>query len=735
MKRNLIFTLLLCYGTQLVAQQKQLTLENIWGGYFDEQKLTVHLLNNGQGVAFMRSDPATGKQEIRTLDFATGKLPDSIFSNQVMKDTSAITFTFFQDFALSPDDSRILIKTEIEPLYRSSTKEFNFVWDRNKGQLKPVSADGKQSYVNFSPDSKKIAFVRDGNLYVKDLESDAVTAVSFDGAMGQLLYGSADALYENGFGMQQAYAWSPDGEKIAYLRFNEGTVLNYPITMYERSYPNVVNQRYPKAGEMVPEVQVYVYDIRNKLTTKMDVGINPNQYITGLKWLPDGSALLIQRLNRPQNQLELLRNDLKTGNHEVIYVEQNLGNYVQVRPDNIVFLPNRNSFLWLSEKDGYNHIYEISMTTRVATQITKGEWEVFSIEGVNEGTGEIFFTSNEPSPRQRHLYKVSLDGRNRRKLTEGDGCHRILLASNNRFFLDESSVIDFPATYSIYNTAGKEIQKIWENKELRKRMKEYSIPDADLFSFKSNDSTQLQGWMIRPGGTSDTRRNPLLVYVYGGTGKQEALDQWGDKFMMTMRYFTNLGFYVVCIDPRGTSGRGETFRKANYKKVGEIEMDDIKALKNYMTRNYRVDTARTAIMGWSYGGYLASLAATKYAGLFNKYVAIAPVSNWRYYENVYAERLLSSPSENAEGYRNSSATNYVNDYKGGLLLVHGTADDNVHLQNSMVLSEELIRANKQFDQYFSPNRNHSLSSDRFPNVQRINLFTKIANFLLQGWSK
>ncbi len=732
MWRLILLFLLLGFSNFVNGQQKlPLTLENIWSGFFDQKDIKPQVMNTQPAVAFIRADKVTNFEGILTLDMVSGKIIDTVFSNQTKleKNSLPITFTFFEDFTFSPDDSKIIIRSEKQNIYHTSHKEFVFIWDDSKKTLKTLSTDGKVSAAIFSPDGKKISFVRDANIYLKDLETDKITSVTTDGATGSIINGIADEVYEDGFGLHKMYAWNAQGTKIAFVKINQNYVKRIPISNYERSEIQIQQNVYAKAGENISEAQVYIYDIANNNFTKLELGTNPNQYIVNFKWNPTGDNILVERLNRSQTTLEVVKCNGINGKFEKIILTETQKPFVKTNLDNIQFVSNTNDFLWLSEKDGYNHIYYNNAVTNVLTQLTKGKFEVKSIECIDVINDKIFFMSNMENTMQNHLCSVSLNGKNQTKITQQNAWHNTIISADNKYFFDKYSTLNAPLTYRIYKTTGQEVTNnaIIENKIFKEKIKEYNFVDAKTFTVNNSKGLPLNGWILQNNTVGD-KKKPLLFYIYGSNNKQEVTEEWTNRMAMTFRYYANLGFVVACIDPTGTPGKGVAFRSNTGESLETNAINDIENVKNYLIKNYNINANKTTLMGWSYGGFLTAIAATKYAGLFHKYIAIAPVTNWRDYAAAYTERLLQTPSDNPDGFKKTKPEEYIANYKGGLLLIHGSSDDNVHLQHTMKLAKALTESDNYYDIQIFTDKGHTLSDGDLDKT-RMNLFKKITKFL------
>lgn len=735
MKKYITLPLVCLILLQTVKGQNKklpLTLESIWSGYFDQKDIQPHILNTRPAIAFIRADKATNFEGILTLDMVTGKIIDTIFTNQtkVADVETPTTFAFFEDFSFSPDDSKILIKTEKQAIYKTSHKEFAYIWDDVKKTLKPVSTDGKISHAEFNNTGKYLSYIRDANLYLKNTETDKTIAITSDGNYGSIINGMADEVYEDGFGLSKMYAWNPQGTKIVFAKINQGIVRKYPIITYEKNEPTITLKSYAKPGETISETTIYVYDVKENSFSKLDVGGNPNQYIINFKWQPNGESIFVERLNRQQKKLEVLQCYATNGNIAKIVLTEEKKDYVRINVDNITMNPKGNSFFWLSEKNGYNHIYEVDYTLDAIKQITKGNWEVRSIEGFNSETQSLYFMSNQSASTQNHLYSISTTGKSMEKITNNRGWHDIWLSKDFAYFFDKSTTINNPSMYKIVRTNGKEItnKAIIENIRFQENTQGFDINDCKLFTVENNKGEKLNGWIINGDKILDTKKKPLLLYVYGGNNKQEVTEEWNDRMAMTFRYFANKGYTVACIDPSGTSGKGEAFRKSTYNNVDSIAINDIITTKNYLLKNYNIDSSKTTLMGWSYGGFLTSLAATKYSGNFSKYIAIAPVTNWRDYSAPFTERILQMPSDNPEKYSSLKPEEYIANYKGGLLMIHGSADDNVLVQHTLRLAKALTESDSYYDIHIFTDKGHNLS-DGGVDKTRMNLFRKIEKFL------
>jgi dipeptidyl-peptidase 4 len=625
------------------------------------------------------------------------------------------------------DESKVLLSKDEEPIYRYSFKANYFVFDLASKKITPVSTQGKQLYATFSPDGSKVAFVRDNNIFVKDLKTGNEKQITNDGKINHIINGRLDWVYEEEFQFERAFFWSRDGKRIAYYKMDESDVPEYSMTVFDKLYPTEYKYKYPKAGEKNAVVSIHTYDLTSGKTVTMDVGKEKDQYIPRIRWTSASDVLCILRMNRHQNKLEYLLADTKTGATNVILTEEDKY-YVDVEREQLTFLDDGKHFLNVSERDGFNHIYLYTLDGRIKNQITKGNWEVTQVYGLDEKSGRVYYQSTERSPLRRDVYSINLNGSDKKQLSTAEGTNEANFSSDYSFYILSNSSINRPPVITLNQKGGKTLRTLADNQEVVRAMRNFDINPFEFFRIKTSSNVELNAYMVKPPNFSATKKYPVLMYVYGGPGSQNVADSWGGARPMWHQLLAQKGYIVVCVDNRGTGFRGAEFKKMTYKELGKYEtIDQIESAK-WLAQQSFVDATRIGIWGWSYGGYMSSLCITKGADVFKMAMAVAPVTTWRFYDTIYTERYLRTPQENPEGYDQNSPINYADRLKGKFLLVHGTGDDNVHFQNSVMFSEALIQANKPFEQAYYPNKAHGISGGN----ASIHLYSKMTDFVINN---
>lgn len=716
--------------TAVFAQQKQaLTLEDIWVKPtfraatvpgFDWMKDGRYYASLDEG-SLVQHEATTGKAAATLVPASALQLPGAARPLAV------------DGYSFNADEQKVLFTTDTEPIYRRSSRASYYVFDRGTKKLTALSAGGKQSYATFSPDGKRVAFVRDNNVYLVDLATMKETAVTTTGVRNQLIHGSCDWVYEEEFEFAQAFFWSPDSRQIAFYSFDESQVPEYNMQEWGKLYPEDYRYKYPKAGEKNSVVNISSYDVASARTTKMDVGPVADQYIPRVMWTQTPNLLSIRRMNRLQNKLEILHGDVTTGKTSVALTDTDKA-YVEVTDDDLYYLPGGKQFIFASEKDGYRHLYLHDMSGKEVRQLTKGSWEVSSVARVDTKNGLVYFTSTQEAPMQRHLYRTKLSGGPVERLGEtGAGTDVINLAPDCRYYLNYHSQAGQPQVVSLRDgRTGKLVKTLEDNAKLRQTLSQYNLGTHEFISFKTSDGTQLNGWMIKPANFDPGKKYPVLMHVYGGPGSQTVKDDAGGGTAFTNYLWHQLlaqnGYLVVSVDGRGTGARGAAFKKSTYANLGKLETIDQGEGAKYLATLPYVDKSRIGIWGWSFGGYMTALAMTKNADLFKMGISVAPVTNWRYYDTVYTERFLKTPQENPGGYDDNSPVQFAKQLKGKYLLVHGTGDDNVHFQNSIAWVDALIKADKSYQTLYYPNRNHGI----YGGNTRLHLYRQMTNFVLQN---
>jgi len=724
-------------STGLLAQ-KTITIEDVWrDGVFKVKSVSSFNFQN-DGKHYTRLQ----KNKIQQYDLTTGKVTKVIFdgTNKMVEQFNVSETTTnnqegqvsreevslkIDGYTFSNDESKILLTTGKEKIYRRSVKSHAYLLDTKSGELTNVSNHGKQMYTSFNPAADKVAYVRFNDLYIRDLNTGKEQQITKDGKWNHIINGSADWVYEEEFAMSKSFKWSPDGTKIAFLRFDESEVKEFTMQNYkDGAYPENETFKYPKVGEVNAKVTVHVYDLSTGEKTKIDTG--EAEYFPRIFWAGQSGQLVVFKMNRHQNTLELLLSDVSTGKTTSLLKETS-DTYIDIH-DNLTFLKDGQHFLWTSEKDGYNHIYLYDMKGQMKKQLTKGNFEVTKFYGFDKKHQLIFYQAAKESPKNREVYCVDLKGKKDQRITPLSGTNKAQFSSTFDYYVTNYSNSDAPSSHTVYNRKGKKIRVIEDNEKLKNLHDTYGASTVEFFDFETSEQVKLNAYMIKPPGFDAQKKYPVFMYVYGGPGSQTVNNSYGGNRYWWFQLLAQKGYIVVSVDNRGTGARGAAFKKMTYLQLGKYEtIDQIEAAK-YLGDLPYVDKSRIGIFGWSYGGYMSSLCLFKGADVFKSAIAVAPVTNWKWYDSIYTERYMRTAEENPEGYKDNSPVYFTDQLKGNYLLIHGLADDNVHFQNSVEMVNALIKSGKQFDTHFYPNKNHSIKGGN----TRHHLYTLMTNFILEN---
>ncbi|WP_281227729.1 S9 family peptidase [Flavobacterium aquiphilum] len=724
MNSNKITVLLFFLCVSVFGQQK-ITVDEIYAGAFRAKGMDeLQSMKNTNQYTVLNSDRTTGSNQIDLYDFATLKKVSNLIDTKNFRELA----DGIDSYAFDDAEKKILIACNSKQIFRHSFTADYFLYDIATKSLTKLF-DFQVQEPTFSPDGTKIAYAKENNLYVYDIASKKSTAVTTDGKKNSVINGITDWVYEEEFAFVRAFDWSKDSKKLAYIRFDESQVPEFSMSIFQKSlYPTIETFKYPKAGEKNSLVSLHLYNVDSKASLNVDLRKYNDFYIPRIEWTNDANILSAKVVNRHQDNLDLLFVDGTTGAAKVVFNETEKAYIDFLDTDNLTFLKD-NSFIWTSEKDGFNHIYLYDKNGKLKTQITKGNWEVTSYYGFDEKTKTIFYQSTENGSINRDIYRIGLDGKNKVRLSKNTGTNAATFSPNFQFFINTFSSASQPTTYTLNESKnGAAIQVIENNKALADKLKGYNLPLKEFFVLKTDKGNELNAWILKPKDFDPSKKYPVFMYQYSGPGSQQVNNDWNSLDDYWFVSLTQQGYIVACVDGRGTGFKGADFKKVTYKELGKYEVEDqidaAKVLGNYPY----VDKSRIGIFGWSYGGFMASNCIFQGADVFKMAIAVAPVTNWRFYDSIYTERYMQTPQENASGYDNNSPINHVNKLKGKFLLIHGSGDDNVHVQNSMQMMEALIQANKQFDSQIYPDKNHGIYGGK----TRIQLFTKMTNFIKEN---
>lgn len=708
-------------SANLAFAQKDITISDIYekGAFRQESVYGVNWMNDGKNYS------ALDANKIQKIDVENGKVLETIVDGNELDTKLSI-----RSYSFSNDEQKILLATDVNYIYRRSFTAQYYVYNLGDGSLKPLS-ENPQMFATFSPDAKKVAYVYENNIYIFDLSSKTTTQVTSDGKINEIINGGSDWVYEEEFYITKTFYWSPDSKKIAFYTMDESHVKEYTLQKWNdgQLYPENYVYKYPKAGEDNSYVWISVYDLASASSKKMDIGTEKDQYIPRVQWTKDANLLSIIRMNRRQNILEILHANANTGESKVVLKEES-NTFVDLNfCDDLTYTNDGKHFIQSSERDGFKHLYLYTLDGKLVRQITKGDWEVMSIVGIDQKNNKIYYISTENSPLDRTFYSIGINGKKKQLLGEKAGTTRINMSNDYQYYLAYYSNSKTPNQVSLHQTKGnKKLTTLKDNASYKSVTEEFGFVPKEHFQFETSEGVSLNGYFLKPANFDASKEYPVIVFQYSGPGSQQVQNSWGGGQFDWHQMMTQKGYIIAVVDPRGTGGRGEAFKKMTYRQLGKYETLDMIETGKYLGGLNYVDKERIGIWGWSYGGYMAGNVILDGADVYNAAVSVAMVSNWRYYDSIYTERYMDTPQNNPDGYDDNSPLSKIEKLKDPYLIIHGTGDDNVHVQHSIVYTDALLEAGKQFDTFYYPDRTHGIGEQG----ARPHLFIMMTNWWLEN---
>ncbi|NQV78733.1 MAG: S9 family peptidase [Lutibacter sp.] len=710
-----ILILFIAITSLATAQKKDISLEEIWNGTFRTERMNSLNSMNGDFYTLQNFNKESQSTTVDKYSYATLEKIETIVDSKDLEELK-----YFENYLFNSNETKLILGVEEEQIYRHSSLGIFYVYDIALKSLQLIDEEKIQE-PTFSPDSKKVAYAKNNNLFVKNLETNDVTQITFDGEKNSIINGICDWVYEEEFAFVRAFEWRNDSKNIAFLRFDETEVPTFSMDIVGTAlYPTQQVFKYPKAGEKNAVVTLHNYNLEGIKTSKINIG--EYEYIPRIKWTNDATILCATTLNRHQNNLNLYFINATDFTSKVVFNETDNA-YIDIH-DNLTFFKD-NSFIWTSEKDGFNHIYYYSKEGKLLNQVSKGNWEVTNFYGVNEKTNTVYYQSVEDGSINRNIYSINLNGKNKKRLTNTFGTNDASFSKNSNYFINTFSDANTPPIYTLYNGEGNLLKEILNNNKLLEKLESYNIAKKEFFTLTTKNG-EFNAWILKPTNFDSNKEYPLFMTQYSGPGSQSVSNSWNGANDYWFQHLTQQGYIIVCVDGRGTGFKGADFKKVTYKELGKYEVQDqIEAAKELGKRSY-INSNEIGIWGWSYGGFMSANCLLKGNDVFKMAIAVAPVISWRFYDSVYTERYMQTPQENPSGYDENSPLNFADLLNGKFLLVHGSGDDNVHFQNSMRMSNALIEANKPFDQAIYPDRTHSIYKGK---NTRLHLYNKMTTFI------